>query len=61
MRGVIQVGKIESTHNLADPFTKTLPTTTRMYLLLGMVAMTNEGFRPVEQDDIHLNHAFEQG
>ena len=59
--GVIQVGKIESTCNLADLFTETLPTTTHAYLLMGMVAMTNEGFRPVGKDDLHLNHAFEWG
>ena len=60
-RGVIQVGKIESTRNLADLFTKTLLTTTHTYLLVGMVAMTNEGFRPVEKDNIRLNCAFERG
>ena len=61
MRGVIQVGKIESTRNLADLFAKTLPTTTHTYLLTGMVVMTNEGFCPVEKDNIRLNHAFERG
>ena len=30
VRGAIQVGKIESTHNLADLFTKTLLTATRV-------------------------------
>ena len=60
-RGVIRMGKIESTQNLADLFTKTLLTTTCTYLLVGMVAMTNEGFCPVEKDDICLNRAFEWG
>ena len=61
VRCVIRVGKIESTWNLADLFTKSLPTATRAYLLGGMVAMTHEGFRDVEANDSHLNLGFERG
>ena len=60
-RCIIRVGKIESTRNLADLFTKCLPTATRAYLLGGMVAMTHEGFRNVGSNDSRLNCGFEMG
>ena len=60
-RCVIRVGKIESTRNLADLFTKCLLTATRAYLLGGMVAMTHEGFRNVKANDSRLNRGFERG
>ena len=60
-RHVIRVGKIESQHNLADLFTKCLPTPTRPYLLGGIVANSHDGIRPVDPDDSHLNRAFEWG
>ena len=58
---VIQVGKIESQHNLADLFTKCLPTPTCTYLLGGIVANSHDGLCPVDPDDSCLNHAFEWG
>ena len=58
---VIWVGKIESQHNLADLFTKCLPTPTCAYLLGGIVANLHNGLRPVDPDDSRLNHVFEQG
>ena len=61
VRCVIRVGKIKSTRNLADPFTKCLPTATRAYLLGGMVATTHEGFRNVEANDSRLNRGVERG
>ena len=58
---VIRVGKIESTRNLADLFTKCLPTATRVYLLGGMVLSGNEGLRSVEPEDSRLNCGFTRG
>ena len=60
-RSVIHVGKINSNRNLADLFTKCLPMPTRAYLLGGMVVSSNEGLRPVEDEDTCLNHRFERG
>ena len=58
---VIWVGKIESQHNLADLFTKCLPTPTCAYLLGGIVAKSHDGLRPLDPDDSRLDRAFEQG
>ena len=56
---VAHVGKIESSHNLADLFTKCLLTSTRHYLLGGMVHMGTTGLRTVAKNDSRLNCAFE--
>ena len=61
MRRVIRVGKIESQRNLADLFTKCLPTPTRAYLLGGIVANSHDGLCPVDPDYSRLNCAFEWG
>ena len=58
---VIWVGKIESQCNVADCFTKCLPTPTCAYLLGGIVANSHDGLCPVDQDDSRLNCTFEQG
>ena len=58
---VIQVGKIESQRNLADLFTKCLPTLTHAYLLGGIVANSHDGLRLVDPDDSRLIHTFERG
>ena len=57
---VARVGKIESSRNLADLFTKCLPTSTRHYLLGGMVHMGTTGLCAVAKNDSHLNRAFER-
>ena len=52
---IICVGKIESDKNLADLFTKVLPTSTRYDLLLGLVWMRRDQLRDVEKLDSRLN------
>ena len=59
-RFVAHVGKIESSCNLADLFTKCLPTSTRHYLLGGMVHIGTTGLRAVTKNDSRLNCAFER-
>ena len=51
-RLVARVGKIESSRNLADLFTKCLPTSTRH--------MGTTGLRTVAKNDSGLNRAFER-
>ena len=59
-RLVARVGKIESSRNLADLFTKCLPTSTRHYVLGGMFHMGTTRLCIVSKNDSSLNRAFER-
>ena len=54
-KGVIRVGKILTDYNLADLFTKPLPTDRRFELLSGIAWMKTSSLRDVELDDKRLN------
>ena len=54
-KGTIRIGKIDSKKNLADAFTKCLPTVSRNSLFPGMILTGTDGLRPVEAGDYRLN------
>ena len=54
-KGVIRVGKILTDYNLADLFTKPLPSDRRFELLSGIAWLRKDSLREVELEDVRLN------
>ena len=56
-RGVCRVGKVHTTDNLSDLFSKVLPGPDRMRHLQSIVWMSKHGIRAVEPEDVQLNQS----